>query len=183
MYRGGPAQLLNNELFLFKIISSSKILKCPLFLPVSIFAYNISTHLSTGYSPFEMLYGRKPALPPVLYLLVSDQKAVSPGLYLSRLTSALIKLHTNAYVSAESRQINSHTASNSRIEPYYVFSVGDQVLYLSQPSGSRLSKLDSIWRGPFTVTNKVGVDVYMIKCNSMGAVVNRVHSKFLKLYC
>ena len=151
--------------------------------PVSIFAYKISTHLSTGYSPFEMLYVRKPALPPVLYLLVSDQKAVSPGLYLSRLTSALIKLHTNAYVSAESRQINSHTASKSRIKPYYVFSVDDQVLYLFQPSGSRLSKFDSIWRGLFTVTNKVGVGVYMIKCNSTVAVVNYVQSKFLKLYC
>ena len=100
MYRSGPAQLLNNELFLFKIISSSKILKWPLFLPVSIFAYNMSTHLSTDYSLFEMLYRRKPVLPPVLYLLVSDQIAVSPGLYLLRLTTALIKLHTNAYVSA-----------------------------------------------------------------------------------
>ena len=139
--------------------------------------------MSTGYSLFEMLYGRKPALPPVLYSLVSDQKAVSPGLYLSRLTSALIKLHTNAYVSAESIQINSHTASKSCIEPYYVFSVDDQVLYLSQPSGSQLSKFSSIWCGPFTVTNKVGVYVYMIKCNSTGAVVNCVHSKFLKLYC
>ena len=125
-------------------ISDTHVSKWPLFLPVSIFAYNISTHLSTGYSPFEMLYRCKPALPPVLYLLVSNQKAVSPRLYLSRLTTALIKLHTNAYVSAEKRQINSHTASKYCIKPNHVFSVDDQVLNLSQPSGSRLFKLDSI---------------------------------------
>ena len=77
-------------------ISNTHVSKWPLFLSVSIFAYNISTHSSTGYSPFEMLYRRKPALPPVLYLLVSDQKAVSARQYLSRLTTALIKLHTNA---------------------------------------------------------------------------------------
>ena len=77
----------------------------------------------------------------------------------------------------------THTSSKSCIELNHVFSVDDQVLYLSQPSGSQLSKLDSIWRGPFTVTNKVGVDVYMVKCNFTGAVVNCVHSKSLKLYC
>ena len=119
-------------------ISNTHVSKWLLFLPVSIFAYNIFTHLSTGYSLFEMLYRRKPVLPPVLYLLVSNRKAVSPGLYLSRLTSALIKLHTNAYVSAESRQITSYTASNSRIQPYYVFSVNNQVLFLSQPSSTQI---------------------------------------------
>ena len=165
---------------LFLVVS---FLKWPLFLPVSIFSYNMSTHLSTDNSPFEMLYGQKPALSPTLYLLVSVQKAVSSGLYFSILATALILLPTNVYVSAESRQINSHTASKSCIEPYYVFSVDDQVLYLSQPSGSQLSRLDSIWLEPFTVTNKVGVDVYMIKCNSTGAVVNCIHSKFFKPYC
>ena len=133
----GTVERVNQTLAnILRKISNTHVSKWPLFLPVSIFAYNISMHLSTGYSLFEMLYGRKPALPPVLYSLVSNQKAVSPGLYLSRLTSALIKLHTNTFVFAESRQINSHTASKSRIKPYYVFSVGDKVLYLSQPSGS-----------------------------------------------
>ena len=61
-------------------VSNTPFLKWPLFLPVSIFTYNISTHLSTGYSLFEMLYGRKPVLPPVLYLFFSNQKAVSPVL-------------------------------------------------------------------------------------------------------
>ena len=112
-------------------ISNTHVSNWPLFLPVSIFAYNISTHSSTGYSPFEMLYGRKPALPPVLYLLLSDQKAVSPGLYLSRLTSALIKLHTNAYVSAESRQFASHTAFKYHINPFHFFYVDEQAFYLS----------------------------------------------------
>ena len=108
MYRGGPAQLLNNELFLCKIISSSMILKWPFFLPVSIFAYNMSTHLSIDYSPFEMLYGHKTALSPMLYWLVSVQKAVSSGLYFSILATALILLPTNIYVSAESGQINPY---------------------------------------------------------------------------
>ena len=117
MYRGGPAQLLSNELFLFKIISSSKILKWSLFLLVSIFAYNISLPLSTGCSLFEMLNRRKPVLPSAFYLLVSNQEAVSPGLHLLRLTTALIKLYANAFVSAKSRQIATHTAYMSCINP------------------------------------------------------------------
>ena len=65
---------------------------------------------------------------------------------------------------------------------YTIFQINDKVLYLSHHTGTRQVKFDAIWRGPFTIIDKVGIDTYSIKDNKSGALVNCVHAKFLKLY-
>ena len=117
------------------------------------------------------MYGLKPALPPVLYSLVTDQPKVSPSQYLNKLTSSLIKLHTKAFLSSDLKRTTAHARSNATDAPYKQFAINEEVLYLAHHSGHRLTKLDTIWRGPFVVIDKVGVDVYSIKCAATGAVV------------
>ena len=56
------------------------------------------------------------------------------------------------------------------------FFINEEVLYLAHPSGHRITKLDTIWRGFCLVINKVRIDVYSIKCVATGAVVNCVHA-------
>ena len=42
------------------------------FLDSSVFAYNTSCHESTHYSPFEVMFGRKPTLPIDLDMNASE---------------------------------------------------------------------------------------------------------------
>ena len=179
----GTVERVNQTLanILWKI-SNSHISKWPLFLPVAVFSYNISVCSTTGHSPSELLCVRKLALPPVLYSLVADQPKVSPSQYLNKLTSSLIKLHTKAFLSSDLKLTTAHARSNATDAPYKQFAINEEVLYLAHHSGHRLTKLDTIWRGPFVVIDKVRVDVYSIKCVATGAVVNCVHAQFLKCY-
>lgn len=42
------------------------------YLPEVIFSYKITMHSSTGYNTFELMYGRKPALPPIFYISINN---------------------------------------------------------------------------------------------------------------
>lgn len=46
------------------------------YLPFVTFAYNTAHHVSTGYSPFKLLYGRNPDIP-----LSQDVKNLQPKTY------------------------------------------------------------------------------------------------------
>ena len=62
------------------------------FLSSAVFAYNIGYNLSTGHSPFKMLYGRQPSLPPILYTLVKDTDNKNPLDYVEKLFDTLIEI-------------------------------------------------------------------------------------------
>ena len=47
-------------------------------IPSVLLAYNIFLHSATHFSPFELLYGRKPALPPLLYDILGNKPQVTP---------------------------------------------------------------------------------------------------------
>ncbi|KAJ9056685.1 hypothetical protein DSO57_1030401 [Entomophthora muscae] len=62
------------------------------FLPAATFAYNIGYHQATRKPPFQLLYGKQPGLPLLLYLLVNPSLAVSQDTYLNKLVQMLIQL-------------------------------------------------------------------------------------------
>ena len=129
-----------------------------------------------------MLYGCKPVLPPVLYSLVADQDNVNPSVYLSKLTSTLIKLHTSAFINSEFNCKAAHNQLKAKENPYPIFQINDKLLYLSNHTGTCQVKFDTIWHGPFTIIDKVSLDTYSIKDQKSEDIVNHVHVKFLKMY-
>ena len=54
-------------------------------LQSAVFAYNVSYYSSTKHTPFQLLYGRQPALPPLLYNLIKESEALSYYDYLKQL--------------------------------------------------------------------------------------------------
>lgn len=150
------------------------------FLPAAIFAYNIGFNRSTGHTPFRLIYGRHPSVPPALYSLVCPEPAISQEAYLQRLTQSLVKIQSEAYsTNLSSKEKDIERANNSR-PPLPKFEVGDSVYFYSKGSFKRDSKLAALWQGPAKVVQQVGPDSYTLKEPTQGQLISQVHAQYMR---
>jgi hypothetical protein len=77
----------------------------------------------------------------------------------------LVSLQLKAFSSSYSAKIKDYNNAQNQRKPVTTFSVNDQVLYHSTFGHARPHKLDTLWKGPFTVITIVDRDVYSIKDN------------------
>ena len=132
------------------------------YLPYLLFAYREVPQETTGFSPFELLYGRcvrgpldvlredwtgdkETAVPVATHVLEMRER-------LAEMTELVAK-HTTVSQRKQKQQYDKNAKSRS-------FQTGDQVLVLLPLAANRL-KLQ--WTGPYKVTRKVGAVDYEIE--------------------
>lgn len=142
-------------------------------LPKVVLAINTSKQKSTGYSPFYLLHGYEPRIPPneihfgtivedverkhQLDILFEDRK---------RALENIKKVHT----------LNKRRYDMKHIEDN--FNPGDYVVYeWPKPSDTKISPR---YKGPFKITKKIGSVCYEIEDLKKPAIKKVVHVKFLK---
>ena len=145
------------------------------------FAYSISVHSSTGNSPFELIFEKNPALPPVLYQLLTEASTNNYTDCLSRLTEKIIKLQIEAFEKQYSAKISSKKLSEAR-KHITQFREGDLVLYHQTFGSFRKHILANLWRGPYKITKKVGPEAYIINNEEIRYVFNQIHAIFFKYF-
>ena len=151
------------------------------YLPAVLFAYREVPQASTGFSPFELLYGRTVNGPvkllKELWTNVGDADDLHNTYeYVTRLRNRLeetCSLVENSLKEA-SVKYKHHYDKKARKKP---FDVGDKVLLLL-PTDS--NKLLLNWKGPFQITEKVGDLDYKIKISEDKSKI--FHANLLKKY-
>ncbi len=138
-----------------------------LLLPMLLFAYREATHEATGFSPFELLFGRQVCGP--LDLVKEQWEEIenfplSVGNYLSNLYD---KMKSMADMAKERDQ-----AAKQKYKEFYdkgtrprFFEEGESVLLL-MPDGH--SKLEACYSGPFTIERKISPVTYQIATPGRG---------------
>ena len=131
-------------------------------LPYLLFAYREVPQASTGFSPFELLYGRQVRGP--LDILreswtagrKSSESIVSYVILMQERLSKLQELiRTNLEHAQESQKSwYNRSGCNRHLDP------GDQVLVLLPTSSN---KLLAEWQGPYVITRKIGTVNYEIR--------------------
>jgi len=125
-----------------------------LLIPFKLFAYRASTHSDTGYSPFQLMYGREPNSPMDIALQPSEEVKISSHTqYLKSLpeTMKVAKQDALAHSSAEREKREKHY--NKKRKPSN-FKAGDLVYLNSErvsPGPGLSPKLAPLWKGPFTI--------------------------------
>ena len=149
-------------------------------IPYVLFAYRESPHESTGFSPFELLYGRRVRGP--LQLLKEnweneandDQESLVS--YVLNTRQRLEKLHELAAIresQAKQRQKKYFDIHSKNRE----FEIGQKVLILLPTSNN---KLLAEWKGPYRITEKVSPVDYRVLLNKKNSKV--YHVNMLKGY-
>lgn len=117
-------------------------------LPYFSFQYNTTVNSSTGYTPYELMFGRKARLPTSIYNNNLEKNSYEG--YCSELKLKLKELHLlakqNLALSKEKRKIIYDQKANAW-NPMW----GDLVLVKNNPTGTG-QKLQTLWRGPYEVT-------------------------------
>ena len=146
-----------------------------------LFAVREVPQASTGFSPFELLFGRTPR--GVLDLVKESwEEGPSPSKNeVQYVLDPRAKLHTLGQLSrenllqAQERQQRLYNRG-ARLRQ---FSPGDKVLVLLPSSNS---KLLAKWQGPFVVTRRVGDVDYEIVCSDRGGATQIYHLNLLKAW-
>ena len=125
-------------------------------LPLLEFAYNNSKQASTGFIPFEMCYGRKPATPFTRALPVSNHVPAADA-FIENLQSTM-RLAKQAVHTAQAQMAAAANKHRSADVPY---EVGDVVLLNNQNLSLHVPcpKLSGLFSGPFPVIAVDGVNV------------------------
>ena len=88
----------------------------------------ISIHSSTKLSLFELLYGQKPALIPLLYNIWNDSASNTPEKHLNKLTNTITELQSKAFSNIYKAKVNALDYNKWQV-PLKTCVTRDKVLY------------------------------------------------------
>lgn len=141
------------------------------YLPYVTMAYNSQHHESTGYSPFELLFGRKMDAPLEGDLKITDSVQIFDN-HIEALRSRLQELHeltSQHKTKARKRYEAQYNKKAKSVE----FKVG-QFVFLHVPSlkRHRTKKLSKLWKGPYKILEVLSPYNVVLKLRRREVVVH-----------
>lgn len=137
------------------------------------FTYNTTSHSSTNFSPFELIFGFKANLPSSISS--PPQPVYNYEDYLSELRNRLQICHQMAKESINLKKERSKSYYDKSSNPSY-FQVGTNVLYRNHV---KKNKLSPIWNGPYEVIKINNEYNTTILINNKPKTVHNNHLKHL----
>ena len=148
------------------------------FLPYVCFAYRDSVHAATGYTPFQLLFGRDVRGPLSLLKsqLTGETKGSQPVVeFLEKMKSRLQHAWEKASENDEQAKLKSKNYHDKK-SCHRQFQPGDQVLVFEPGE----DKFEAQWQGPYTVESRINNLVYRIVTPERRKKLRQYHVNSMK---
>ncbi|KAG6612575.1 RNA-dependent DNA polymerase [Phytophthora cinnamomi] len=142
------------------------------------YAYNGARHTSTGFSPNELMMGRRLRAPNELLRVSGVRQVGEFAEYQRRLVANLARATEAARKALEKDQRRREKFYNRRVRQRREFSPGDLVWVLRPSRGKGITKLAHQWVGPAKVVQDAGFDNMEVVRDDTGEHLVK-HSSFL----
>lgn len=143
-------------------------------------AYNCTKHASTGFSPYYLMFLRKPRIPVDLLLEKEENEAqeVDEKGYVERMQQALVEAYKLAQTNADDAR-RKQAANHDKRARGSGFSQGDKVLVANKSLRGRHKIADRWEESPHTVLRSIpGSPVYIVR-NDFNGVERTLHRDLL----
>lgn len=148
-------------------------------LPAMIFSMNASVNSSSGYSPFEAVFGGRPTFPLSQITPNIDNLPTDIHNYVDRVRQKIDIIHRDMREHIANSQSNMLDNANMKVRSLS-FSSGDYVFLRTEPTGTG-QKLQNIYKGVFVIQEMVSPHLALLRDNSSGKVFDKpVHVNRLK---
>ena len=144
----------NRTMFgLLKTLTKEQKGNWPAHLPTLTFAYNATPHLTTGYQPYELMFGRKAPAPCDNWLGLrqyNDDKSISKVVWVDKQFEKIVQANKRALKSIQARaKVNERSSGDKDFD----IPIGNLVLLRDHPEG-RNNIQDDYKPDLFEVTGK-----------------------------
>lgn len=148
------------------------------YLPAVLFAYREASQASTGFSPFELLYGRTIIGPLSILREVWDKEPSEVRTTYQHVFDLRERLEATCKLAQEelSKAQEKYKQYYDRKAKERKFQAGDKVLLLRPTTNNKLLVQ---WKGPYSVVERKGEMDYIIGINGDQKIF---HANMLKLY-
>lgn len=161
------------------------------FLDTSVYAYNTSSHESTRFTPFELMFGRKAVLPIDIDVLGKEAEEKVRSCLEELSTSAAMRLTERRRHLLEQAKINILKAQEKQKRDYDLrranpkaYEIGSKVLKKDFLRRKRAGgKMDAKYLGPYVITGHLGKGLYSLHLFAdPSRIIQRVNGAYLKPY-
>jgi len=149
-------------------------------LPTLVFAYNATKHESTGFSPFELMFGRKAKLPVDATFRLQDEEEVSRDTneYITELKDRLETARSIAEKTLEKARDKQKAGYDKKAKAVKL-AIGDKVLVKILAFKGKHKIADKFETEVYTVTDQVNKDIPVFVVKSPSGKSKSLHRNHL----
>ena len=142
-----------------------------LFVDLAVYAYNTSRHESTGFSPYEIVFGRTPRMPIEVDLDVPLRNPSSQSDYTKSVRNVVKEVTSLARTNLETARKKQASSYDKNRGTWTPFQPGSSV-WMRRPKKWKFGRK---WVGPYVVLSRSGVN-YKLR-SKMGKTLASHHDQ------